>query len=81
MHINVSNENGYMFVQCTEGCGETLKRQYLSTQVLTDCMHRKIDCQYCDLSGIHSFITGDHKEECPKVLISCPNHCEIDDIL
>ena len=81
VHINESNENGCMFVQCTEGCGETLRRQYLSTHVLTDCMHRKINCQYCDLSGIHSFITGDHKKECPKVLIACPNHCETDEIL
>ena len=82
VHINESNDNGCMYqvVQCTEGCGETLRRQYLSTHVLTDCMHRKINCQYCDLSGIHSFITGDHKEECPKVVIPCPNHCETDEI-
>ena len=81
VHINESNGKGCVFVQCTEGCGETLRRQYLSTHVLTDCMYRKINCQYCGLSGIHSFITGDHKEECPKVLISCPNHCETDEIL
>ena len=83
VHINKSNENGctYVVVECTEGCGEMLRRQYLSTHVLTDCTHRKINCQYCDLSGVHSFITGGHKEECPKVVIPCPNHCETDNIL
>ena len=50
-------------------------------EVLIDCTHRNINCQYCDLSGVHSFITGDHKEECPKVVIPCPNHCETDNIL
>ena len=83
VHLNESNDNGCMYevVECTQGCGKTLRRQYLSTHVLTDCTHRKINCQYCNLSGIHSFITGDHKEECPKVVIPCPNHCETDNIL
>ena len=83
VRLNESNDNGCMYevVECTQGCGETLRRQYLSTHVLTECTHRKINCQYCNLSGIHSFITGDHKEECPKIVIPCPNHCETDNIL
>ena len=83
VHINESNENGCMYevVECTEGCGETLSRQYLSTHVLTDCTLRKVNCQYCDLSGVHSFIIGGHQEKCPKVVIPCPNHCEADNIL
>ena len=47
----------YEVVECTQGCGKTLRRQYLSTHVLTECTHRKINCQYCNLSGIHCFIT------------------------
>ena len=83
VHLNKSNDDGckYEGVECIYGCGETLQRQYLTMHMETECPHRKINCQYCNLSEIHCFITGDHKEECPKVVILCPNHCETDNIL
>ena len=45
-----------------------------------ECPRRKVDCQYCQLSGEYQFIEGQHKEECPKFPINCPNKCEVGSI-
>ena len=83
VHLSENSKDGckYECVECTYGCGKTLQRQWLTVHTEIECSHRKINCQYCDLSGVHSFITGGHKEECPKVVIPCPNHCGADDTL
>ena len=84
VHLNNTNNNNgcqYEDVECVHGCGKRLQRQYIMKHMEIECLHRTVDCQYCSLSGIHNFITGAHKEECPKVVISCPNGCEVNDIL
>ena len=82
VHLDKSSTKGCMYesIQCTNGCGETLQRQCLTRHTTTECSHRKINCPHCNLSGIHQFITGDHMRECPKVVIPCPNHCEVGNI-
>jgi len=54
-----------------------LQRRYLSTHVETECPHRMDNCRYCSLTGGHRFIEKEHKGQCPKLPISCPNVCRI----
>ena len=39
-----------------------------------------VDCQYCHITVEHQFIEGEHKDQCPKFPIACPNKCEVDNI-
>ena len=64
-------------VTCPNGCGMTLQQQYLTTHVKMECPCLKVDCQYCHITGEHQFIEGEHKEQCPKFPIACPNKCVV----
>ena len=68
-------------VACPNICGKVLQRQYLTNHVETKCPRRKVSCQYCHILGGHQFIEVKHKEECPKFPLTCPNVCEIGDVL
>ena len=54
-----------------------IERRYLTSHVETECPRRKVNCQYCHDTGEHQFIEGQHKEECPKLPLPCPNKCEV----
>ena len=64
-------------VKCSNECGKMIERRYLTSHVETECPCRKVNCQYCHDTGEHQFIEGQHKEECPKRPIPCPNKCEV----
>ncbi|XP_065902684.1 TNF receptor-associated factor 4-like [Dysidea avara] len=68
-------------VKCPHKCGKVLQRQNLTSHVETECPCRKVDCQYCHIKGEHQFIEGEHKEQCPKFPLSCPNRCEVESVL
>ena len=57
------------------------EQQYLTSHVKTRCPRRKVNCQYCHDTGEHQFIEGQHKEECPKLPLPCPNKCEVGSVL
>ena len=61
-------------------CGKILQRQLMDDHVETECLRRQIDCQYCQLSGEYHLIEGQHKEECPKLSMRCPNECNAGNI-
>ena len=63
-------------IECPNDCGKVLQRQLMANHAKTECLRRQADCQYCQLSGEYHLIEGQHKEECPKLPISCPNECE-----
>jgi len=67
-------------VTCSNDCGKCLQRQYLTSHVENDCVRRKVNCQYCLITGEHQFIEGEHKEQCLKVPIACPNKCKANKI-
>ena len=67
-------------VNCSNDCGEKLKRQDLTSHVETKCLRRKVNCQYCHSRIEYQFIDAQHKEECPRFPLPCPNGCEIDAI-
>ena len=64
-------------IHCSNECGECLQRQHLTDHVKTECPRRTVSCQYCNDVGEYQFIEGQHKEECPKFPVQCPNECEI----
>ena len=76
---HLGNSDGCQFegVNCSNECGKMIERQYLTSHVETECPRRKVNCQYCHDTGEHQFIEGQHKEECPKLPLPCPNKCEV----
>ena len=76
---HLDNSDGCQFeqVKCSNECGKMIQRQYLTSHVETECPRRKVNCKYCHDTGEHQFIEGQHKEECPKVPLLCPNKCEV----
>ena len=76
---HLGNSRGCRFeeVKCSNECGKMIQRRYLTNHVETVCPRRKINCQYCHDTGEHQFIEGQHKEECPKLPLPCPNKCEV----
>ena len=57
-----------------------MERRYLTTHVEFECPRRKVNCRYCHYIGEHQFIEGQHKEECPKLLLPCANKCDVGSI-
>ena len=70
----------FQIIHCPNDYGESLQRQYLIIHVETECPRRRVNCQYCNDVGEYQFIEGQHKEECHKFPIQCPNKCEIKNI-
>ena len=67
-------------LKCSNGCGKIIQQQYLTSHVEIECPRRKVNCQYCHDTGEHQFIEGQHKEECPKLPLPCPNKCEVGNV-
>ena len=76
---HLGNSDGCLFeeVKCSNECGKMIERRYLTSHVETECPRRKVNCQYCHDTGEHQFIEGQHKEECPKLPLPCPNKCKV----
>ena len=79
---HLGNSDGCQFedVKCSNECGKMLQRRYLTIHVEAECPCRNIDCQYCRITGEHQFIEGEHKEQCPKFPLPCPNKCEVGNV-
>ena len=75
MNNHLGKHSGCQFeeVRCSNECGKMIERQHLTNHVESDCPRRKVNCQYFNDTGEHQFINGQHKEECPKLLLPCPN--------
>ena len=70
----------FQVVSCSNDCGKSLERHYLTSHVETECPRCKIECQFCHDIGEYRLIEGQHKEECSKFPLPCPNKCEIESI-
>ena len=79
---HLGNSIGCQFekVKCFNECGKMIERRYLTIHDETECPRRKVNCQYCNDTGEHQFIEGQHKEECPKLPLPCPNQCEVESV-
>ena len=68
-------------VSCSNSCGKDIQRQDLTNHVENQCPRRKISCQLCDTTGEYQFIEHQHKNQCPKFPLVCPNKCNATMIL
>lgn len=68
-------------IGCYNSCGKKFERQYLSSHVETECPRRKVRCRYCHYTAEYQFVQGRHQRKCPKVPLTCPNHCKAGTIL
>ena len=50
-----------------------LQRKLLGKHEQDECLHHKVNCKYCCDVGAYTFITGQHKDLCPKFPMPCPN--------
>jgi len=57
-----------------------VQRQHLAKHVEIECVRRKVDCQYCNITDEYRFIEGEHKEQCPQLPLPCPNKCDVGSI-
>ena len=80
---HLGNSDGCQFEEskCSNKCGKMIERRYLTSHVETECPRRMVNCRYCHDTGEHQFIEGQHKEECPKLSLPCPNNCEVGNVL
>ena len=76
-HLSKSNGCQFEEVKCSNECGETMQRQYLIDHIEGKCPRREIHCKHCYEMGEYQFIEGQHKEECPRLPLPCPNMCEV----
>ena len=76
---HLGNSDGCQFedVKCSNKCGKMLQRRYLTSHAEIECPCHKVDCQNCYITGEHQFIEGEHKEQCPKLPLPCPNKCKV----
>ena len=80
-HLTKKDGCQFQKVNCPNNCKVACERRDLTNHVETECPCRKVSCQYCHDTGEHQFIMGQHKEECPKIPVPCPNNCEVGTIL
>jgi len=67
-------------VICPNNCGAPVQRHYMTSHLETECMCRKVECQHCHITGEYHFVEYQHKEECPKLPLLCPNNCAMGNI-
>ena len=75
---HLGNSEGCQFeeVKCLNECEEMIQRRFLIRHLESEYQHREVECQYCHDKMKLLFADGTHLEECPKVPLPCPNHCE-----
>ena len=63
----------YQLIDCTNKCGELLRRKALKYHLNRKCPKRQVSCQYCQTVATYEEIRGDHIEECPDYPVTCDN--------
>ncbi|XP_065904009.1 TNF receptor-associated factor 4-like [Dysidea avara] len=67
-------------INCPNDCEVSVQRQNLTKHIETECVHLKVECQHCHITEEYQLIEGEHKEQCPKLPLPCPNKCDVDNI-
>ena len=58
-------------VPCENNCGEMIQSIFLEDHLKLHCVNRRHACSECQEEGTYKFITGNHIDSCPNLLISC----------
>ena len=79
---HLGNSDGCQFerVKCSNECGKMIERQHLISHVKTKCPRRKVNCHYCHHTVEYQFIECQHKKECPRLPLPCPNRCKVGNV-
>lgn len=65
----------YELILCINNCGEEFIRRIEPTHLQEECPSRIVECPYCDMVGMFSFIHDeDHFNDCPDYPWPCPNN-------
>lgn len=82
-HLTSANASAceYQVIPCPRKCGENVLRSCLFKHSQNDCLHRKVRCQFCQMTGDYKVIIGSHYDACPQVKIQCPNNCTAANLL
>ena len=67
-------------IECHQKCGMMIERPKMDDHLKNECPCRQVACEYCNMSGKHHVIIGQHREQCPKLPLSCPNECGLENI-
>ena len=58
-------------------CDDVIQRHQLEIHNSDECLQRDYKCPHCDADGIYILTTTSHLEECPDLVLICPNEgCE-----
>ena len=57
-------------ITCPLGCDDVMKRCEMSNHLKTDCLHREVKCEYCDLAIISNNLKP-HLRTCPAHPVVC----------
>ena len=68
-------------VKCPLKCEATLKRAKLDNHLNNECPCRQTNCEHCYITGEYHVIMGQHRDQCPKLPLNCPNDCGLTDII
>ena len=77
---NHLQECDFQEIKCRQNCGVMIERSKMDDHLKNECHYRRVECEYCNLNGEYHVIVGQHKEECPKLPLSCPNECGLENI-
>ena len=57
-----------------------IERLKMDDHLSEECPYRQVKCEYCHVTGEHHVIVGQHREQCPKLPLFCPNECGLENI-
>ena len=80
-HLKLGSVEGRcVYVECSLGCGQRVKRSSLKEHQSDDCTNRPFTCEYCDYKSTHEIIVNEHWSKCQRYPKVCPNKCSTTEI-
>ncbi len=70
----------FVRVECPNKCSEVVLRKDLGQHTNASCPRRRYKCPYCHQFGTYRAITSVHVQECPEVVVACPNRCGVPNV-
>ena len=75
-HVEVDCE--HVYVRCTTGCGQQIKRGQLEQHLEKECPEREYSCPHCNYRGPYRLVVSAHFAECSYYPVECPNKCGVE---
>ena len=65
----------YQKVECSNGCGEKIKRNDILVHIEFACPFRSCECPHCGFKGVYQDVTSVHYANCRDIPLPCPAEC------